>query len=165
MNSLEEKLKDPRAIRVLGFFVAKGLLIGRKILPKGNVKLNLKDVYWVGNHVEPRVFEVLPAAMLHFPKTFIGGAHAPAELLEVIRAIQLGEKNGPDFMGMRFRDMRKWANHKTKDKRTKPLSQIKRNKTLRLSPKALAALEEKSKKAGVSQTYFLEMLLTGSTFS
>ena len=162
MTTFEKDFRDPRTQRVLGFFMAKGLLVGHDIPHKGHVKLDLEEVFWVGDRVEPRVFEVLPAAMVHFPKTFIGKAQAPEGLTHVIRAIQAGDAEGPDFRGMRFRAMRKWANRATRDKRTKPLSKIKRNKTLRLSPEALAALESKAAKAGISQTQFLEHLLTQS---
>ena len=165
MNTFEEKFQDSRTQRVLGFFLAKGLLVGEDIPRRGNTKLDLDDVFWVGDNVEPRVFEVLPAAMIHFPKTFIGRAQAPADLVEVIQAIKAGQKTGPDFRGMRFRTMRKWANRATTDKRTKPLSKIKRNKTLRLSPEALKALEEKSKEAGISQTELVERLLMAVSVS
>ena len=162
MTTFETDLRDPRTQRVLGFFIAKGLLVGLDVPRRGDVKLHIDDVLWVGDHVEPRVLEVLPAAMIHFPRTFIGKAKTPDDLVEVLRAIKAGEKQGPDFRGMRFRAMRKWANRATTDKRTKPLGQIKRNKTLRLSPAALQALETQAEKAGVSQTQYLESLLTGS---
>jgi hypothetical protein len=159
VTTFEKDFNDPRAQRVLGFFMAKGLLVGQEVPRRGDVKLNLDDVLWVADRVEPRVLEVLPAAMIHFPRTFLATAQAPDDLADVIRAIKAGDEQGPDFRGMRFRAMRKWANRATKDKRTKPLSQIKRNKTLRLSPEALHALESGAENAGVSQTQFIERLL------
>ncbi len=160
MTTFETDFRDPRTQRVFGFFIAKGLLVGQDVPRKGDAKLHLQDVLWVGHRVEPRVLEVLPAAMIHFPKTFLGKAQAPDDLVEVIRAIKRGDEQGPEFRGMRFRAMRKWANRATRDGRTKPLSKIKRNKTLRLSPEALHALETGAQQAGVSQTSFLEHLLT-----
>ena len=158
-TAFETNFKDPRTQRVLGFFIAKGLLIGDDIPHHGDVKLNLNDVLWVGAHVEPRVLEVLPAAMIHFPRTFIQKAKAPSDLVEVVKAIKTRQEQGPDFRGMQFHTMSKWANRATADKRTKPLAKIKRNKTLRLSPEALLALEEGAKREGISQTQFIENLL------
>ena len=62
---------------------------------------------------------------------------------------------------MRYRDMRKWANKGTADGRTKPLAEIRINKTFRLSPDAIAALQKRSQEAGVTKTRFLEELLLG----
>ena len=153
---------DPRRNRLLGSVFAKGLLVGEGIAHRGDVKLDVKDVFWVGENVEPRVFEVLPAALIHFPKTFLGKAHIPDTLRQVVDSIVSEKREGLDFRGMRYRDMRKWANRAITDRRTKPLSKIKRNKTLRLSPAALRALEKRAKKAGVSQTQFVEQLLLNS---
>ncbi len=139
--------------------MAKGLLVGEDVPLHGDAKLDVEDVLWVGAKVEPRVFEVLPAALIHFPRTFIRKAMIPAQLAEVISAIKAGKTSGPDFRGMRYRDMRKWANKATTDGRTKPLSEIRVNKTFRLSPKAVAALERRSKQAGLTKTRFLESLL------
>lgn len=161
MATFETDFRNPRTQRVLGFFMAKGLLVGQDVPHQGDAKLYLNDVFWVGNRVEPRVLEVLPAAIIHFPRTFIGKANAPNDLTDVIQAIKAGDEQGPDFRGMRYRAMRKWANRATKDKRTKPLNKIKRNKTLRLSPAALEALETGAARVGVSQTQYLEDLLTG----
>ncbi|MCP4447572.1 MAG: hypothetical protein GY811_19860 [Myxococcales bacterium] len=159
MTRFERNYQDPRTQRVLGFLMAKGLLIGDGIPLRGDVKLSIKDVLWVGAKVEPRVLEVLPAALIHFPRTFMGAAQIPEDLAEVIGAIRAREDQGPDFRGMRFRAMSKWANRATSDKRTKPLNKIKVNKTFRMAPDAIAALIGGAEKAGVSQTQFLEQLL------
>src|SRR5580692_7437083 len=90
-KDLQEKNKvrklDPRYKKVLGFLTAKGLLFDETIEPRPNVKLDMKDVFWVAEKVEPRVFEVLPAALLHFTKTFFNTEVIPNDLKEIIEAI------------------------------------------------------------------------------
>lgn len=158
-TTFERNYQDMRTQRVLGFLMAKGLLVGEDIPLCGDVKLDIEDALWVGAKVEPRVLEVLPAALIHFPKTFMRKAHMPKDLSEVIEAIRARKTQGPDFRGMRFRTMRKWANRGTTDRRTKPLAKIKVNKTLRLAPAALEALASGARKAGLSETHYIEQLL------
>lgn len=160
MKAFEKDFRDVRTQRVLGFLLAKGLLVGQDIPLHGDAKLDIDDVLWVGAHVEPRVLEVLPAALIHFPRTFLGKAQIPEGLKEVIKAIRANHARGPDFRGMCYRNMRKWANRPTADGRTKPLSEIRINKTFRLSPDAISALEKRSRRAGLTMTRFLEGLLT-----
>ncbi len=159
MTAFERNYQDMRTQRVLGFLVAKGLLVGEDIQHRGDVKLDIEDVLWVGAKVEPRVLEVLPAALIHFPRTFMRKAHIPNDLAEVIKAIRARKTQGPDFRGMRFRTMSKWANRGTTDKRTKPLAEIKVNKTFRLLPAAIEALKVEAHKAGLSETHYIEQLL------
>ncbi len=159
MTTFETYFQDRRTQVTLGFFLAKGFLVGQDLTRNGDVKLRITDVLWVGEHVEPRVLEVLPAAMIHFPRTFLGTVDTPVTLAEVIAAIRNGDVQGPDFRGMRYQDMRKWANRSTTDGRTKPLSEIRVNKTFRLSPAAIAALKMRSSEQGLSMTRFLEELL------
>jgi len=158
-RTIEENFRDRRTQHVMGFLLAKGLLVGEGIPLRGEAKLYVEDVLWVGRNVEPRVLEVFPAALIHFPRTFLGTAHIPANLKEVITAIRARDKHGPDFEGMRYRDMKKWADKATADRRTKPLSEIRINKTFRLSPDAIRALEQRSMKAELTMTRFLEKLL------
>lgn len=159
MTTFETHFQDARTQRVLGFLLAKGLLVGQDVPRNGEAKLRIKDVLWVGDHVEPRALEVLPAAIIHFPRTFLGTIDMPVALADVIEAIVNGDMRGPDFRGMRYRDMRKWANRGTADGRTKPLSEIRVNKTFRLSPAAIDALKKRSREQGVSMTRFLEDFL------
>ncbi len=158
-TTFERNYRDTRTLQVLGFLIAKGFLVGKDIPLRGDVKLDIEDVLWVGAKVEPRVLEVLPAALIHFPKTFMRKAHMPDDLAEVIKAIRAQKTQGPTFRGMRFRTMSKWANRSTADKRTKPLAEIKVNKTFRLLPAALEALKLEARKAGLSETHYLEQLL------
>jgi len=98
--------------RVLGFLAAKGLLIVPGIVPLPRIKLTVKDAVHVAQHVEPRILEVLPAAVIHFPDSFQGMEALPAELDEIIRAIREGREHHRDFRGIEYRRMKKWADKK-----------------------------------------------------
>ena len=63
MNKFREK--------VLGFLKAKGLLIAPDITPMPSIKLDAQEVYEFALKYEPRVLEVFPAALIHFPSTFL----------------------------------------------------------------------------------------------
>ena len=101
--------EDQRFKKVLGFFVAKGLLFTKAVEPQPTVKLDVADVLWVGEHIEPRVFEVLPAALLHFPKTFLHQEKLSDEFVGIIERIKKDVKEGPDFQGISYLKMRHWA--------------------------------------------------------
>lgn len=95
--------------RVLGFFVAKGLLIDPLTHPLPRVKLDIRDVIQVADKVEPRVFEVLPAALIHFPESFMNLEALPAELAELVDAVRRGEERTDAYKGIHYRDMKRWA--------------------------------------------------------
>lgn len=66
----QKRLSDPRTRKVLGFLVAKRLLFAPGITPLPRVRLSLDDVHYVARYIEPRVNDVLPEALLRFPKSF-----------------------------------------------------------------------------------------------
>ena len=152
-------MEDRRTQKVLGFLIAKGFLFGTKIKRRPNVKIFFEEALWVGHHVEPRVIEVLPAAILHFPKTFIGYNDMPAELNTIISLIKKHKEEGPDYKGIRFYDMKRWADRLLPDKRTKPSSEIRINKTYRFTLKTLEKMKIRSKTQGLSITQYLERLV------
>lgn len=156
---VQVRFRDARAQRVIGFLAAKKLLITDQFKLWPNTKLRLDDVLWVGKNVEPRVLEVLPAALIHFPKTFIGKNDMPAQLENVIDAIRNNRPEGPDFEGMRYRNMKRWVNRTLPDKRTKPLKEQKRNKTFRLVPEAIEKLKRMAKMHNTNETQVLEKLI------
>ncbi len=56
--------KEPRFLKVMGFLVAKGFLDVNYPVPRlPNQRLLLEDAIWAGKNVEPRILEVLPAAL------------------------------------------------------------------------------------------------------
>lgn len=159
MTTLNKKM-DPRATKTLGFLVAKGLLWTNQDLKPYLGKLKITDVLWTAQNVEPRVYEVLPAAMIHFPKTFIGTVHLPNQIQVIIENIKKNHFNPTDqWMGFPLKKMAKWANQPLKDKRTVRLSEKKKNKTFSFSPMAEKTLKAKAKTANLTQTDFLEQLI------
>ena len=100
---LKERQRDSRFLKTMGFLVAKNLLKTNRedIQPRARVKLAIKDVLWAGNNVEPRILEVLPAALIHFPKTFKGLDQLPKELSSIVEQIRRQQTDGPDYKGLK----------------------------------------------------------------
>lgn len=133
--------KDIRFVSTMGFLKAKGLLdTTLNIVKQPRARLDIRDVLWAARHIEPRIIEVLPAAILHFPKNFVGLEHAPQSLLQVIKCIQKNQNDGPNFEGLEYEKMKFWANSKLKDKRTKPSKQKRITKAFRLRHETLRKL-------------------------
>lgn len=160
-TKIRRQRRDTLRQKVLGFFVAKGYLIAPNIKPNGSVKLDVRDVIEVGTEIEPRVLEVLPAALLHFPRTFLHTEGLPEKVKDVLNHITAHEPTGPDLAGIKYADMRRWADMSLKDKRTTPLSERRIMRSFRLKPSAIKRLNEKASKAGVSQSEYLERVLEG----
>ena len=148
-----------RARKVLGFFVAKGLLILPDVAPGGTVKLNISDVLWVAENIEPRVLSVLPAAIIHFPRSFLDPEKIPHKLKAVIAAIKSGAEDGPDLPGFPFTEFRRWAYFTLKDKRSRPLGEQKVRKTYRFKPDVVKTLEQRARMENISETALIESLI------
>jgi hypothetical protein len=151
--------KDPRYRRVIGFFKAKGLLIAENIPARPIAKLDLNDVLWVAEKLEPRVFEILPAAILHFPKTFLNLKILPYELQLRVDAIKNHKNINEDFRGIEFKKMKRWANLQLQDYRIIPINERKIAKNYRFRPTVITALKKRAKKIGISETECLEQLI------
>jgi len=156
---LEKLRADPRYRRVMGFLVAKGFMMATDIAPLPTVKISLADAVWVGETLEPRVFEVLPAALAHFPRSFLGRAEMPEELKGVLRCMARGESAGPSFRGIPYDRMLRWATHPLPDKRTRPITERRVARTFRIKPELLAGLAAHSARTKNSQTELLEQAL------
>ncbi|MGE0526723.1 MAG: hypothetical protein AB7G93_01975 [Bdellovibrionales bacterium] len=134
--------EDPRFKKAIGIFKAKGLLQTNLDIPaRTGGKIELRDAIWAGKNVEPRILEVLPAAILHHRANFIGIDHLPEELERILKAIRNDVQDGPDFEGVPYQKMKHWANARLKDKRTKPARELRQSKTLRLKLETLAKLQ------------------------
>ena len=64
---------------------------------------------WVVNNVEPRVLEVLPAALIHYPSAFTNAGKLPEKLKEVIEKILANSEEGPSYGDILYRNMKRWA--------------------------------------------------------
>jgi hypothetical protein len=152
-------LLTPSEKKVLGFLVSKGLLIAPHINPVRSAKLRISDAIAVGLNREPRVLEVLPAAILHFPKSFLDHDTMPEKLRETLECIKKGKETGPSLGGIPYAAMMRWANETLPDKRTRPERERKITKAFRLSRIALENLAQAASRAAISETAFIERWL------
>lgn len=133
--------EDLRFKKAIGIFKAKGLLQTNLDIPaRTGARIELKDVLWAGRNVEPRILEVLPAAIIHHRANFLGLENMPRELDGLLKAICNDANDGPDFEGIAYAKMKHWANARLKDKRTKPAKELRQPKTLRFKADTIAKL-------------------------
>lgn len=148
---------DRRFLETMGFLVAKGLLEANYSLSRQpNRRLLLDDVIWAGQEVEPRILEVLPAAVLRLGAHFDFDPERHPELAAVLEALRKREPEGPDFFDVPFAKLRVWADFPLPDRRVKLISEKKIPRTFRLRPDVIAALKERARAAGCSETELLE---------
>jgi hypothetical protein len=148
--------KNPKAQKILGFLHAKNLLWARNTKPVHLAKIPILDAIWVGTHIEPRVLEVLPAALLHYPKTFLLMNQIPEDFKKIVENIRKGNPAGPDYKGILYKDMFRWANFRLKDQRTKKQNEKKLNITFRIRENHKAKLRQIAKKQNITITTLLE---------
>lgn len=153
------KILSYKAKKVLGFLVAKGLLISPQFPPCGAVKLTVDDFIATANEIEPRVLAVLPAAIIHFPKSFLDYGRLPREVKDVIDSILAGSKTGPELLGVPYEEMNRWAHAKLKDARARPLNVRRVRKTYRFQPKIAANLRKLARKEKTTETAIIEQLI------
>lgn len=155
----QKRKTDPRYIRTIGLLSGKGMLLAPNVSLAPSAKVAVSDAYWVATHIEPRVWEILPAAVLHFPRSFIG-AHAFPELMEVVSQLKR-EQVGNDFKGVPFNQIKRWADFKPADGRTKSLADLKIMRSFRLSKDCIAKIVALAQERGISQSQLIEKLLSG----
>ena len=151
--------KEPRFLLVMGFLSAKGLLIGADVPPLPSVKVSIADAIWAGTEVEPRILEVLPAALIAFPRSFIGRQHLPPDLARIVAAIRRGWAPETSFGGIQVVKMLEAARRPLRDRRAKAVGQKKVPKTFRLDPEICARLTRLAAARHVSATALLEELI------
>ena len=97
----EKNRNDPRFLDTLGFLVAKGFLkTNMPVLLRPNKRLRLDDALWAGEHVEPRILEVLPAAVLRLGRHFDLNPERHPDLANVVASLRAGETDGKEFRGV-----------------------------------------------------------------
>lgn len=160
----EKKAKDramatDRYQNILNFYYQKGLLkLTEKPRLIRNQKIHIKDILWAAKY-EPRILEVFPAAFIHFKSKFDGIEKLPKALEDTILHIENKEKSGPDYKGILYKDMKRWANIPLKDTRSKPLSKQKKLTSFKFSKDIIAKLEKASTKNKKTKTQILEELV------
>lgn len=148
--------RDPRYIATMGFLVAKGFLHTNQPIPKlPSGKVRIADAVWAGKNVEPRILEVLPAAVLRLPSHFDLDANRIPELYTAVENLRRNTP-GEDFYGVPYVKYQIWAELQLPDKRTKSPTEKRVVKTFRLSPKTVELLRKRSQELGVTETEILE---------
>jgi hypothetical protein len=140
--------KDVRYRRVLGRYVAAGLLTTNEEVEPYREPIAVRDALWAGA-VEPRIIELLPALLIKRPSTFIDPTDLPADLFEVVSALRRNQSPQP-FRGVDGQAMARWlpsVGHKGKLP-----SQL---KSFRLQAQDVALLRRLGSELGLSQTAVL----------
>lgn len=157
---LKRNKRDPRYIRTIAFLVGKGFLHANRELPKTpNIRINIEDAIWAGKNVEPRILEVLPAAVMRLEKHFDYNPEVHVELKKIIE--KLKENTVGDFFGIPTEKIRPWLNIRLKDKRIKSLGEKKVIKTFRLSPVTIERIKDLKRTMKISEADLLEKLFSG----
>ena len=91
--------RDPRYLRAIGFLVAKGFLFTNQQIPRTpNIRIDIEDAIWAGENVEPRILEVLPAAVMRMKKHFNYNPVVHTELRKIIELLKKNKEG--EFFGI-----------------------------------------------------------------
>ncbi len=160
----EKKRRDRRFLDTMGFLVAKGFLqTNFDVLWAPNKRVQIDDAIWAGKNVEPRILEVLPAAVLRLGRHFDLDPERHGDLARVVARLRRGEEQGDAFYGMPYDKMKQWVELPLRDRRVKPLTKKKVVKTFRLDPAAVKCLKNLANDKQCTETEALERLLLGNT--
>ncbi len=153
---------DARFLNTMGFLVAKGFLhVNYEIQHYPNKRISIKDAIWAGRNVEPRILEVLPAAILRLDRHFDFNPKIHKELILPLAQLRKGEAEGNEFMGIPYQKLKQWRDIKLQDRRTKTQKEKRVMKTYRLRPDVIAYLEKIAKEQGRTVTDCLEARILG----
>ncbi len=150
---------DSSTRKVLGFLVAKGFLLAPGVKPKPTVKIDVGEALKVATEQEPRVLEVLPAAMLRFPKTFLHWEKLPEKFEAVLECLRKNLDEGPDLGGIPYKTIKSWPHYDLPDGRTVPNCEKKVKKYWKLRPAVVEEIQRRAQERGVSESALLEELL------
>ncbi len=157
---------DPRFLNTMGFLTAKGFLgYNRPLTEMPNARIHLQDAIWAGRNVEPRILEVLPAALARLPKHFKVTQDPTLDekaLLNAAKALRTGETEGEPCLGVDFGKARVWMDLPLRDKRTRTATVKKRTKNFRLRPEVIDRLSTLARAENTTETEILERLVLGS---
>jgi hypothetical protein len=92
---------------VLGRFKAARLLITNDDIPEHRDAITVADTLWAGE-IEPRLIELLPAAILKKPSLFVDVKSLPQDVSDVVRAIRRNE-TPPPLRGIPGEDLLRWV--------------------------------------------------------
>ncbi len=158
---------DLRFTNTIGLLVAKGLLAtNRPILDRPNARIDVSDALWAGKNVEPRILEVLPAAIARLPKHFRIPLKPTAEetqLLATAGALSKHVLDGEPFLGIEYKKLKVWMDLPLRDGRIRSGNARKRMKSFRLRSDAIEKLAKSAEASGLSEAEVIERLLLGKS--
>jgi hypothetical protein len=154
------KRKDPRFLSTMAFLVAKGFLnTNFEVLKRPNARLRIADAIWAGKNVEPRILEVLPAAVLRLRNHFDLDQQTYPQLFAVVELLRRNEEQGQDFCGVPYQKLKVWADFPLQDRRVKLNQKKKIVKTFRLHLETIEQLKKIAKDSNQTETEVLERLI------
>ncbi|OGQ34068.1 MAG: hypothetical protein A3F16_08405 [Deltaproteobacteria bacterium RIFCSPHIGHO2_12_FULL_43_9] len=162
---IDEKHRwDTRFLQTMGFLVARGFLkTNQKITSLPNIRVNIENALWAGKNVEPRILEVLPAAILRFPRNFDVDINNYPEIVRAIKKIKLNvDLEEDELYGIPLKKMVPWVNLPLPDRRTKPYDERKEMKTFRFKRSTITLLKSIASHKGISETEVVENLINFS---
>ena len=160
----EKNRHDLRFLNTMGFFMAKGFLKSNMLIPlRPNTRVRLDDAIWAGQNVEPRILEVLPAAILRLGRHFDLDADKHADLAHTVAQLRGREEHGDSFQGIPYAKLKVWAETRLPDRRVKPTAEKKVPKTFRLHPKTIERLERIAQDNAMTETAALEKLIADAS--
>jgi hypothetical protein len=119
--------------------------------------LDISEAINCALNYEPRILEVLPYAVLRFPASFTGTDKAPEKFNAVLRALKANADVGPDLAGIPFSIYKRWANLTLLDKRTKPVSERRVMKSVRLHPSTIAEIKRRAKELNTTESEVIDL--------
>ena len=157
-DKTRETINSPSYARVVGVLSGLGFIIAPDIKPLPTSKIEFEEALKIGISVEPRVIEVLPAAVLSFPKSFLHLEKAPPIFKEIVQALKKGII-GPDYQGVKFQKFLEAANRQIKNRKRKPLSERRIPKTFRFTPATVQFIAKRASELNLNQTTYIEKLI------
>ncbi len=152
-----EKRRDQRYRKTMGFLTAKGFLRTNQDIPfAGNKRIALDDAIWAGKNIEPRILEVLPAAVLRLPLHFDFDPLKHRELAAVVDRLRRREPDGPEFNGMPYSKVKLWVDLPLRDRRVKSHAEKKLVRTYRLRPEVVERVRHLADELGCTETEVIE---------
>lgn len=115
-----EKGRDRRFRRTLRFFAAKGYI--QTALPPAlayRQKISTKDLLWSCEHVEPRLYQLIPAALLRFEGHFEPFGEWPPELQRMTESLKNDLDQPVSWQGFSDSVIKGWLSFPTGDRRSR----------------------------------------------
>jgi len=103
---IQRQRRDPRYQRVLGRFVAAGLLKTSEPTKPHRGPIRVADALWAGE-LEPRILELLPALLIKKPSLFEDRSELPDDLADAVLCLRRAEIP-TEFRGIPGADLARW---------------------------------------------------------